>query len=83
MKRIFSLCLLVLGTFLLIVGLGNADSIGSELHRLFTVPPPDKAMWFLIGGVICSTLGGAGLFARKETATHRRLTPAFKNRNPS
>jgi hypothetical protein len=83
MKRIFFLCLLAFGILLLIRGVGDADSMGSEWHRFFTAPPPDKAMWFLIGGVLCVALGAVGVFTRQRTAFPSRLTPIIKNGNPS
>jgi len=83
MKRIFSIVLLGFGIVLLVAGVGSADSIGSEICRLFTAPPPDKAMWFMIGGVLCVGLGATGLFDRRTPASNHELESALKTRRSS
>jgi len=61
-KNLF-LALLVIGVVLLVLGVIASDSIGSDISRLFTGWPTDKAVWLLIGGVI-ATIGGLGGLAR-------------------
>ena len=81
MKRILSIVLLGFGIILLVAGAESADSIGSEICRFFTAPPPDKAMWFIIGGVLCVGLGATGLFGRRTPASNHKFEPAFKERH--
>ncbi|MCF7817660.1 MAG: DUF3185 family protein [Kiritimatiellales bacterium] len=61
MKSSISLVLLVVGIMLIIFGISASDSLGSDLSRFFTGSPTDKAMWMLIGGVVCTVAGLAGV----------------------
>lgn len=61
MNRTVSLAVLVIGVVLVIYGLSALDSIGSSFSRLFTGAPTDKTMWLLIGGIVCSAVGLAGV----------------------
>ena len=61
MNRLISLALLVGGIVLIIYGLAAADSVTSDVSRFFTGNPTDKTMWLLIGGVVASIVGAAGL----------------------
>ncbi len=61
MNRIVSLGLLVGGVVLIVYGVSALDSIGSSFSRLFTGTPTDKTMWLIIGGVVCSAIGLAGI----------------------
>ena len=61
MNRSISVALLVGGVVLLVFGVQAADSLGSDISRFFTDSPTDKAVWMLVGGVILSVAGLAGL----------------------
>ena len=61
MNRLISLALLVGGIVLIVYGLAAADSVTSDVSRFFTGNPTDKTMWLLIGGVVASIVGAAGL----------------------
>ena len=61
MNRLISLALLVGGIVLIIYGLAAADSVTSDVSRFFTGNPTDKTMWLLIGGIVASIVGAAGL----------------------
>ena len=59
MGRIPSIALLVVGILLIVWGVKTSDSISSGFSEIFTGSPSAKAIWLIIGGVICSI---AGLF---------------------
>jgi hypothetical protein len=61
MNRIVSLGFLIGGIILIIYGVSALDSIGSSFSRFFTGTPTDKTMWLIIGGVVCSAIGLAGI----------------------
>jgi hypothetical protein len=62
MNKPLSLALLIAGVILTIYGISAADSIGSDLSRAFTGAPTDKAVWFLVGGIVAGIVGLVGLF---------------------
>lgn len=62
MNRPVSLALLVIGCILVIYGISAADSVSSDLSRLFTGAPTDRAVWLLIIGALAAIVGLGGLF---------------------
>ncbi len=62
MNTILSLALLVGGIVLVIFGINASESVGSDISRLFTGAPTDKALWMLVGGLVLAALGAGGLF---------------------
>ncbi|MDF1799271.1 MAG: DUF3185 family protein [Planctomycetota bacterium] len=61
MNKPFPLILLVVGVVLLVLGLIEADSIGSSFSRLFTGEPTDRAIWLLVCGGIATLVGLRGV----------------------
>jgi len=61
MNKAVSLALLAGGVLLLILGISASKSLGSEVSRFFTGSPTNKAIWMLIGGVVLSIVGLAGI----------------------
>ncbi len=61
MNKIVSLALLIGGIVLIIYGLNASDSVSSDVSRFFTGNPTDKAIWFLVGGVVATAIGAGGL----------------------
>lgn len=61
MNRIASLALLVLGVVLLAMGWDAYRSIGSDVSRVFTGAPTDRAVWLLVGGGVAAVAGLGGL----------------------
>jgi hypothetical protein len=61
MNRPLSVALLVGGIVLIIFGVNASNSFGSDISRLFTGAPTDKAVWMLIGGVVAAVAGVVGL----------------------
>ena len=60
MNKIVSLALLAGGVILIVLGVNATNSFSSDVSRLFTGSPTDKAMWMLIGGIIAAIIGLVG-----------------------
>ena len=60
MNRLISVALLAAGIVLLVMGFNASNSLGSDLSRLFTGSPTDKAVWMLVGGTVLSVAGLVG-----------------------
>jgi len=69
MNKAIFLAVLVGGVALLIFGIGASNSLGSDISRFFTGSPTDKAIWMLIGGVVLSIVGLAGLLRGSKATT--------------
>ena len=61
MNKITSLALLIGGIVLIIVGVNATNSFTSDVSRFFTGSPTNKAIWMLIGGILASVVGLAGM----------------------
>ncbi|MDD5301779.1 MAG: DUF3185 family protein [Elusimicrobia bacterium] len=61
MNRIASLVLLVLGVILLGLGWDAYRSVSSDVARVFTGAPTNRALWLLIGGGLAAVAGLGGL----------------------
>jgi hypothetical protein len=61
MKKELSLVLLAGGIILLVFAIIALDSLSSEVSRLFTGSPTDKAIWMFVGGVAAIVIGLFGL----------------------
>jgi hypothetical protein len=64
MNRIAALALLILGVALLGLGWDAYHSVGSDVSRLVTGAPTDRALWLLIGGGVAAVAGLGGLSRR-------------------
>lgn len=49
------------GVLLLVFGVNAMNSASSDLSRLFTGAPTDRAIWMLVGGAAAAVAGLAGL----------------------
>jgi len=61
MNKPLSLALLAGGIVLIIFGVNASNSFGSDVSRLFTGSPTDKAIWMLVGGAVAAVVGLVGL----------------------
>jgi hypothetical protein len=61
MDKTISLAILAGGILLLIFGVNASNSVSSDISRVFTDAPTDKAIWMLVGGIVVSVIGLAGL----------------------
>jgi hypothetical protein len=62
MIALISTVLLVLGGYLLAVGLNTTESIKDEASRMVIARYDDRTIWFVIGGSLCFLLGLVGIF---------------------
>lgn len=61
MDKAISLAILAGGILLLIFGVSTSNSVSSDISRVFTDAPTDKAIWMLVGGVVMAIIGLVGL----------------------
>ncbi len=61
MNKLFFFVLLVAGIVLLTVGVIESDSVASDVSRLFTGEPTDRALWMMVGGGIAVLGASLGL----------------------
>ena len=59
LQRLLGLVLLVVGAFVLIMGIRATDSFGSQFSRFFTGSPTDRAVWLTLGGAVIIIAGAA------------------------
>jgi hypothetical protein len=57
MNKAIALALLVGGIILIIFGVNESHSFGSDVNRFFTGNPTDKSMWMLVGGAVAAIAG--------------------------
>jgi hypothetical protein len=67
MNKGLSAALLVVGILLLMWGIAAMDSFSSDVSRFFTGSPTNRAVWFLITGIVASIVGVFGLFRTPKT----------------
>ena len=61
MDKTISLAILAGGILLVIFGVSASNSFSSDISRVFTDAPTDKAIWMLVGGVVLTVIGLAGM----------------------
>jgi len=61
MDKAISLAILAGGILLVVFGVSASNSVSSDISRIFTDAPTDKAIWMLVGGVVASIIGLVGL----------------------
>jgi drug/metabolite transporter (DMT)-like permease len=64
-KGIGVICL-VAGVLLIVWGYNLAQSVGGQLHRVFTGSPGDKAMWLYLGGAVLCAAGVFQIYLGKK-----------------
>ena len=57
MNKALGLALLVGGIILIVFGVNESNSLGSDINRVVTGNPTDKSMWMLIGGAVAAVIG--------------------------
>jgi hypothetical protein len=68
MNKMLSIVLLIGGVVLMVLGVQATNSFGSDVSRFFTGSPTDKAIWMVIGGIVASVIGLAGLMRGSKQA---------------
>ncbi len=66
MNKPLALALLVGGVILIVFGVNESHSFGSDLNRFFTGNPTDKSMWLMTGGAVAAVVGLAMTFRRSK-----------------
>jgi hypothetical protein len=61
MDKTISLAMLAGGILLVIFGVNASNSVSSDISRVFTDAPTDKAIWMLVGGIVATVIGAMGL----------------------
>lgn len=61
MNKPLSIALLAGGILLIFFGVNASNSFGSDISRVFTGSPTDKAIWMMVGGVVAAVVGLVGL----------------------
>ena len=56
-NKAIALALLVGGIILIVFGMNESHSFGSDVNRFFTGNPTDKSMWMLVGGAVAAVAG--------------------------
>jgi len=58
MNNIVGVAIFALGVALLIFGINESHSFGSDVSRFFTGNPTDRSMWMIVGGIVAVIAGG-------------------------
>jgi len=61
MDKTISLAMLAGGILLVIFGINASNSVSSDISRVFTDAPTDKAIWMLVSGIVVTVIGAMGL----------------------
>ena len=61
MIRILSFAILAGGIVLLVMGLNESNSFGSQVKEIFTGSPTDRSMTMIVAGVMMTIGGLAGI----------------------
>jgi hypothetical protein len=56
--------LLVIGVVLLVLGFQEFGAFGSSISRALGRGPSDRTWLLMIGGAVCTVLGGVGVFKK-------------------
>lgn len=68
LPRIIGIALVLIGVWLLVLGLRATDSFSSQVSNFFTGSPTDRAIWLTLGGAAAIIVGaGAALIPRRGT----------------
>ena len=57
MNKALGIALLVGGLLLLVFGFNESQSTASDISRVITDSPTDRAIWFLVGGGVATAVG--------------------------
>jgi hypothetical protein len=61
MNKALSLAIFAAGIVLAVFGVAASKSFSSDVSRFFTGSPTDKTIWMLLGGIVATIIGLAGL----------------------
>lgn len=63
MNKGIAVALLIVGILLIVWGVSASESFSSDVSRFFTGSPTNKAVWFLISGIVATLVGLFGLLS--------------------
>ena len=66
MHKAIAVALIAVGVVLLVFGYDASQSISSEVSRVVTGSPSDRAMWLLGGGAAATAAGVVWLFVGRK-----------------
>jgi hypothetical protein len=67
-RRILPAVVFIGGAILLVLGVRETDSFGSQFKEFFTGSISDRAVWMTLGGVGCIVLAGMMMWASTRDA---------------
>jgi hypothetical protein len=66
MNKAIFIALLVGGIILIVFGINARDSLSSDVSRVFTGSPTNKAIFTLVGGVVMTLIGLIGIVRKPQ-----------------
>jgi len=66
MNKAIFIALLVGGIILIIFGMNARDSLSSDVSRVFTGAPTNKAIFMLVGGAVAAVIGLIGIVRKPQ-----------------
>jgi len=66
MNKAIFIALLVGGIILIVFGINARDSLSSDVSRVFTGTPTNKAIFMLVGGVVAAVIGLIGIVRKPQ-----------------
>ena len=66
MNKAIFIALLVGGIILIVFGINARDSLSSDVSRVFTGSPTNKAIFMLVGGVVMTLIGLIGIVRKPQ-----------------
>jgi hypothetical protein len=66
MNKAIFIALLVGGIILIVFGMNARDSLSSDVSRVFTGSPTNKAIFMLVGGVVAALIGLIGIVRKPQ-----------------
>jgi uncharacterized membrane protein YidH (DUF202 family) len=66
MNKAIFIAILVGGIILIVFGINARDSLSSDVSRVFTGTPTNKAIFMLVGGVVAAVIGLIGIVRKPQ-----------------
>jgi hypothetical protein len=66
MNKAIFIALLVGGIILIVFGMNARDSLSSDVSRVFTGAPTNKAIFMLVGGAVAAVIGLIGIVRKPQ-----------------
>jgi len=66
MNKAIFIALLVGGVILIVFGINARDSLSSDVSRVFTGAPTNKAIFMLVGGAVAAVIGLIGIVRKPQ-----------------